>query len=123
MINTASRILLAAGLVALCSACVYRINIQQGNYLDQKHVNEVKPGMTESQVRYLLGTPLVADVFNKSRWDYLYYLKQGHSRRVDTRRVTVYFNGGKVVKVDKPSDALAAAQEKNLAKLKNGRTY
>ncbi len=123
MIKTFSRTLFAAGLVALSSACVYRINIQQGNYLDQKHVNEVKPGMTQSQVRYLLGTPLVADVFNKSRWDYLYYLKQGHSRHVDTRRVTVYFAGGKVVKIDKPSDALAAAQEKNLAKLKNGRTY
>ena len=59
--------------------------------------------MTRSQVRYLLGTPLVADLFNKSRWDYLYYLNTGHSRHIDTRRVTVFFDGDKVTKIDKPS--------------------
>jgi len=123
VIKTLTRAALAVGLIALATACVYRINIQQGNYLDQSHVNQVKPGMTRSQVRYLLGTPLAADLFDKSRWDYLYYLKQGHSRHVDTRRVTVFFDGDKVTKIDKPSDALAAAQEKNLAKMKNGRTY
>ncbi len=114
---------LALCLIALSSACVYRINIQQGNYLNQSAVNQVKPGMTRSQVRYLLGTPLVADVFNKDRWDYIYYLKKGHSRHVDSRRVIVYFDGDKVAKLDKPSDALAAAQEKSLAEVKNGRTY
>ena len=114
---------MAACALALVAACVYRINIQQGNYLDQAAVNQIKPGMTRSQVRYLLGTPLVANVFDDSRWDYIYYLKKGHSRHVDERRVTVYFDGDKVKKIDKPSDALAAEQEKNLAKIKNGRIY
>ena len=45
--------------------------------------------MTRSQVRYLLGTPMVADSFNKERWDYIYYLKKGRTRHVDSRRVTV----------------------------------
>src|SRR5260370_3364290 len=74
---------------ALASGCVYRINIQQGNYLDQAAVEQVKAGMTRSQVRYLLGTPMVADSFNKERWDYIYYLKKGRSRHVDSRRVTI----------------------------------
>ena len=43
------------------SGCVYRINIQQGNFLNQGAVDTVKEGMTRSQVRYLLGTPMVAD--------------------------------------------------------------
>ena len=64
---------------ALSSACVYRINIQQGNFLDQAAVDQVKAGMTRSQVRYLLGTPMVADSFNKERWDYIYYLKKGRT--------------------------------------------
>jgi outer membrane protein assembly factor BamE len=110
-------------LVALASGCVYRINIQQGNFLDQTAVDQVKPGMTRSQIRYLLGTPMVADSFNKERWDYIYYLKKGRSRHVDSRRVTVYFDGDKVAKLDKPTDAEAAAQDASAAKIKNGRTY
>jgi outer membrane protein assembly factor BamE len=111
------------GALVLASGCVYRINIQQGNFLDQAAVDQVKAGMTRSQVRYLLGTPMVADSFNKERWDYIYYLKKGRSRHVDSRRVTVYFDGEKVARLDKPSDAVAAAQEKSAAELKNGRTY
>ena len=107
----------------LGSACVYRINIQQGNFLDQAAVDQVKAGMTRSQVRYLLGTPMVADSFNRERWDYIYYLKKGRTRHVDSRRVTVYFDGDKVARLDKPSDELAAAQDKSAAEIKNGRTY
>jgi len=110
-------------LAVLASACVYRINIQQGNYLDQAAVEQVKAGMTRSQVRYLLGTPMVADPFNKERWDYIYYLKKGRSRHVDSRRVTVYFEDEKVAKIDKPSAEEAARQEASAAKLKNGRIY
>jgi outer membrane protein assembly factor BamE len=108
---------------ALASGCVYRINIQQGNFLDQAAVDQVKPGMTRSQIRYLLGTPMVADPFVKDRWDYIYYLKKGRSRHVDSRRVTVYFDGDKVAKLDKPTDAEAAAQDASAAQIKNGRTY
>src|ERR1700680_1226290 len=107
----------------LASGCVYRINIQQGNFLNQGAVDTVKEGMTRSQVRYLLGTPMVADTFNKDRWDYIYYLKKGRSRHVDSRRVTVYFDGDKVARLDKPTDAEAAAQDASAAQLKNGGTY
>ena len=113
--------LVGAGLLA--SGCVYRINIQQGNFLDQAAVEQVKAGMTRSQVRYLLGTPMVADSFNKERWDYIYYLKKGRTRHVDSRRVTVYFDGEKVAKLDKPTAEEAAAQDKSAAQIKNGRTY
>lgn len=108
---------------ALAQGCVYRINIQQGNFLDQAAVEQVKAGMTRSQVRYLLGTPMVADSFNKERWDYIYYLKKGRSRHVDSRRVTVYFDGEKVARLDKPTAAEAAAQDASAAQIKNGRTY
>ena len=114
-------LLIVAALIS--SGCVYRINIQQGNYLDQVAVNQVKEGMTRSQVRYLLGTPMVADSFNKERWDYIYYLKKGRTRHVDSRRVTVYFDGEKVAKLDKPSDAEAAKQDKSLQAIKTRRIY
>jgi outer membrane protein assembly factor BamE len=114
---------LALTLALASSACVYRINIQQGNFLDQAAVEQVKVGMTRSQVHYLLGTPMVADSFNKERWDYIYYLKKGHTRHVDSRRVTVYFDADKVAKLDKPTAAEAAAQEASAAQIRNGRVY
>ncbi len=113
----------ALACAALSSGCIYHINIQQGNYLDQAAVNQVQAGMTRSQVHYLLGTPLASDPFTKDRWDYIYYLKKGRSGHVDTRRVTVYFDGEKVARLDKPSDAVAAEQEKSAAEIKNGRIY
>ncbi|HEY2145673.1 MAG TPA: outer membrane protein assembly factor BamE [Steroidobacteraceae bacterium] len=116
-------LVIATALMALTSGCVYRINIQQGNFLDQSAVETVQPGMTRSQVRYLLGTPLVADTFEKERWDYIYYLKKGRSRHVDSRRVTVYFEGDKVARLEKPTAAEAAAQDASAAKIKNGRIY
>jgi outer membrane protein assembly factor BamE len=117
------RIIAVGILASLSCACVYRINIQQGNFLDQVAVDQVKEGMTRSQVRYLLGTPMVADSFNKDRWDYIYYLRKGRTRHVDSRRVTVYFDGEKVAKLDKPTDAVAAAQDASAKQIKNGRTY
>lgn len=123
MIRTFQGILVGLLLAVSCSGCVYRINIQQGNYLAQKDVDQVKSGMTRSQVRYLLGTPMVADSFNQGRWDYIYYLKKGRTRHIDSRRVTVYFDGDRVARLDKPSEAEAAKQEKSAAQIKNGRIY
>jgi outer membrane protein assembly factor BamE len=123
LMNIFQRILLGVAWGTLATGCVYRINIQQGNFLDQAAVEQVKAGMTRSQVRYLLGTPMVADSFNKERWDYIYYLKKGRSSHVDSRRVTVYFDGDKVAKLDKPTAAEAAAQDASAAQIKNGRIY
>jgi outer membrane protein assembly factor BamE len=122
------RSILVRSALAVClglgsSACVYRINIQQGNFLDQAAVEQVKVGMTRSQVHYLLGTPMVADSFNKERWDYIYYLKKGRTKHVDSRRVTVYFDGEKVAKLDKPTAEEAAAQDASAAQIRNGRVY
>ena len=121
--NIIRNLVVASAVVLVSSGCVYRINIQQGNFLNQSAVDTVKEGMTRSQVRYLLGTPMVADSFNKERWDYIYYLKKGRSRHVDSRRVTVYFEGDKVARLDKPTAAEAAAQDASAAKIKNGRIY
>ena len=79
--------------------------------------------MTRSQVRYLLGTPMVADSFNKERWDYIYYLKKGRTRHVDSRRVTVYFDGDKVRASTSPRPRSPRQQDASAAKIKNGRTY
>ena len=85
---------------ALLSGCVYRMNIQQGNFLEPRAVSQLQVGMTRSQVRYLLGTPMVPDAFDKDRWDYLYYLKKGRLRAPEQRHLIVYFEDEKVSKFD-----------------------
>ena len=94
----------ALGLVAaatLLSGCVYRMNIQQGNYLEGRTVDQLQVGMTRSQVRFLLGTPMVPDAFDKERWDYLYYYKRGRLKRPEERHLIVWFKEEKVDKFER----------------------
>lgn len=80
--------------------CVYRMTIQQGNFLEQRALDQLQVGMTRSQVRYLLGTPMVPEAFDKDRWDYLYYLKRGRLKSPEQRHLIVYFQDEKVARVD-----------------------
>ena len=96
-------LVLALGLVGLgVSGCIYRINIHQGNFLEAKTLDQLAPGMTRSQVRFLLGTPMVADEFSPNRWDYFYYFKDGKTRHEERRHVVVYFEDEKVARIDRP---------------------
>src|SRR5687768_4202630 len=79
--------LLIAALVAGCS--IYRMDIAQGNVVTQEMVNQLKTGMTRSQVRFVLGTPLVTDPFHPDRWEYYYSLRNGKENSTDTQRITV----------------------------------
>src|SRR5437870_5104556 len=88
--------LFGALLGLLCSGCVYRVPIQQGNFLETKDIAQVAVGMTRAQVRYVLGTPMVVDPFSTDRWDYVYYLKKGQMRRPEQRHFIVYFENGNV---------------------------
>lgn len=82
---------------SLLSGCVYRMPIQQGNHLDEATVDQVHPGMTRVQVRYLLGTPMVPGGFVNSRWDYDYYLKMKRLVHPLQAHATVYFDKNNLV--------------------------
>lgn len=86
---------------ATLGGCVHRPYIQQGNYLEIKDVDQVTTGMTRSQVRYLLGTPMISDPFTAQRWDYIYTLKRGRQRKIDRAHFVVYFEEEKVARVEK----------------------
>ena len=94
-------LLAVAGLALATAGCVYRPVIQQGNLLQLDEVEQVKVGMTRSQVRYILGTPMVSDPFMPDRWDYVYTLQQGRSKRVDRTHFVVFFEGDKVSSIEK----------------------
>jgi outer membrane protein assembly factor BamE len=111
-------ILLATGAL-LSSACVYKMNIQQGNYLVAESVSQLKEGMTRSQVRFLLGTPMVPDAFNDDRWDYFYFFSSQRIKEPLKRRLTVYFADDKVQRFENlgvPTEADLAQLERDLRK-------
>nr|WP_255581751.1 outer membrane protein assembly factor BamE [Cupriavidus sp. AU9028] len=76
----------------------YRINIVQGNFVSREAASQMREGMTREQVRYLLGTPLLTDVFHADRWDYVFSFKRGNTQVVQQRRFTVFFDGDRVAR-------------------------
>jgi outer membrane protein assembly factor BamE len=125
--------IVAALLVSACNLLApYRAEIQQGNVVTQDMVAKLQPGMTRSQVRFALGTPLMVDPFRQDRWDYVYMLmKQGEMK--ERRRIVVVFKEDRLVAlegdvaplgsgrpierspdVDKPAATPAATPEKKM---------
>jgi outer membrane protein assembly factor BamE len=100
---------------AVLSACdlvpkvdPYRMEIQQGNLVTQDMVSKLTPGLTKDQVRFLLGTPLVIDSFRDDRWDYVFSHMPANVKVAERRRVTVFFEDGKLKRVD--GDVVTAAK-------------
>jgi outer membrane protein assembly factor BamE len=102
------RLLLAAvALGALCGCSMpvipgitpYRMDIQQGNFVSQEAVSRLQPGMSKDQVRLILGTPLLTDLFHADRWDYVYW-REDQLRRREERKLVVHFSDGKLVRLD-----------------------
>lgn len=93
---------LLLSLVAGCSSVnvgPHRIDVQQGNALDQENVARLKPGLNRSQVRFLLGTPLVVDPFRTDRWDYVYvFYKAG--KLAEQKRITLFFDGDTLARIE-----------------------
>lgn len=99
-------IILLALLAASCSSTLpsvkpYHLDIQQGNVVSAKMMMQLKPGMTKSQVRYVLGTPLLQDSFHQNRWDYVYQMAKG-GKVIERRRIILDFenDGLKAVRGD-----------------------
>lgn len=93
-----SILLLAA--VSVCVSC-YQASLSQGNLIKQEDLDQVEVGMTRSQVRFLLGTPMIDDPFHTERWDYIYFLKVGGDRATFKRWVSIYFEGDTVSRIEK----------------------
>lgn len=89
----------------------YKIDIQQGNVLSQDAVAQLKPGQTRDQVRFLLGTPMIADIFHQQRWDYVYRYRNGQTGAVDSRKFTVFFDAnGRLDRVSGDVEAADVAE-------------
>ena len=104
------RILLVSLTITCLSAClgacgfvgfpgVYKINVEQGNIVDQEMADQLKPGMSRRQVRFIMGTPLIEDTFNQSRWDYP-YVKRNGPNVLSESLMTIVFEGDSLLTVE-----------------------
>jgi outer membrane protein assembly factor BamE len=98
-------VLLAAG--AALSGCgvpripgitPYKMEIQQGNFISEDTQAQLKLGMSKEQVRQLLGTPLLTDIFHSERWDYVYWREDAAGKR-EQRKFALFFEDGKLARV------------------------
>lgn len=80
------------------TSCVYKMDIRQGNFVKAEMVQKLKIGMTKQQVRYVMGTPLVSDVFHANRWDYVYRLERGR-KLIEQQNLTLYFEGDRLARM------------------------
>jgi len=86
----------------------YRMEIQQGNFISQEAVAKLKPGMTREEVKLILGTPLLTDIFHGDRWDYVFSRETPDGRR-EGRRIALFFADGKLARVDEGAGAPSPA--------------
>ncbi|MBB3104057.1 outer membrane protein assembly factor BamE [Azomonas macrocytogenes] len=88
--------LILSSLAVFATGCsipgVYKIDIQQGNVVTQDMIDQLRPGMTPRQVRFIMGSPLIMDTFHPNRWDYLYSFQAGGSRRRQERISLMFDN-------------------------------
>ncbi len=78
----------------------FRIDVRQGNLVTQEMVAQLKPGQTREQVRFILGTPLVMDIFHADRWDYVYRFQPGRNdQEFQQRRLIVFFEDGRLARL------------------------
>lgn len=88
----------------------YRVDVQQGNALDLESVARLKPGLSRSQVRFLLGTPLVVDPFRNDRWDYVYVFYAA-GELIEQKRITLFFDGDTLTRIEGDVPAPAAVDQ------------
>jgi outer membrane protein assembly factor BamE len=90
----------------LLSGCslfhMYRFNIQQGNVITPDMLAQLKPGLTQEQVSYLMGTPVLVSTFDPDRWDYVYTYQPGGGKATE-QHITLYFTHGVLQRINNPA--------------------
>jgi outer membrane protein assembly factor BamE len=78
---------------------LYKIDVQQGNVVTDEMVEKLKPGMTKSQVLFVMGSPLIVDTFRDNRWDYVYIFRE-KGDLVEQKRLTIFFENDALVNIE-----------------------
>ena len=99
-------LLITVLLLANCSIPrIFQVVISQGNLVDQEMLDKLEVGMTESQVKFVMGTPLISDTFYPDRWDYFTSVIQGENTYTN-QKITLFFQEDKLIRWEGEMDSL-----------------
>ena len=91
---------------------LHKIDIQQGNVIDQEMLNQLKPGMDKKQVKFIMGTPVLIDPFHNERWEYIYSFQEGGTVR-EQRHITLHFENDKLAYISGDIEISNIPREEN----------
>ncbi len=92
---------------------VYKPQIEQGNIIEQESVDQLRPGMTKTQVRFVMGTSMLIDIFHQDRWDYVYLSNRGGGKPAQTK-LSLFFDDNRLVRIEgdlRPRDIEPGTEE------------
>lgn len=92
-------VVIGFAIIAL-SACLYRVEIRQGNYIEAASLEQLEIGMSKNQVRFLLGSPAIIDLYQPELWHYVYTLQDGSGEVVDKRKMILGFTDDLLITID-----------------------
>ena len=95
---------------------VHKVNVQQGNIVDQAQVNKLRPGMDKNQVNFIMGTPSIVDTFHNDRWEYIYTMYEGNKDKFKQKRISLFFEDQKLARIQGDVIPQPVNQEAELAK-------
>lgn len=81
------------------SALFFKIDVQQGNAIEQPLISRLEPGMSKNQVQFIMGTPMLIDVFHQDRWDYYYSMQRG-SGESEKKHIALFFEDDRLVRTE-----------------------
>lgn len=111
MLKTTKFLTVALLAAAIAGCGFFRVEIQQGNYITKNQVEQLKPGMSKREVRYVMGTPLIVDPFHqKNRWDYFYAYSPDLGTDFERRRITLFFDDDQLARITADVDGTALAE-------------
>jgi outer membrane protein assembly factor BamE len=96
----------------------YRIEIQQGNYVTQEMLSQLRPGMTRDQVKFVMGSPLLVDMFHSNRWEYIFQRQLEFNKGFEQRNLTVFFENDRLLRIQGdvvPAPSIPAAAKPQTA--------
>ena len=99
MIRLLRFVLVAGCFIVALSACIYKMDIAQGNRIPEEVLNRLEIGMTRNQVLFLLGTPAVQDPYRTDKWHYINYLKDNNGRNLEQHNMVLSFTGDELTEI------------------------
>jgi len=93
-------LLISLGLMLSLTSCIYKMDVEQGNAVVEKKLAQLEVGMSKKQVRFLLGTPAIKDIYHGDKWHYLRSLRHNNGNDFEQKTMVLDFEGDTLIRIN-----------------------